>query len=137
MSAQTAVRALKRDFSAPEISYLLLDVRSGAIVAKQWENGGTAIPVGSLVKPFTAIAYARSHSFRFSEFVCAPGACWYPRGHGKLGIVKAVALSCNAYFGQLASEASPEEVRSVANSFGLNGPSDGASAGALARAAAR
>lgn len=129
---QTAARVLKRDFSAPEISYLLLDIRSRTIVAKQWENERTAIPVGSLVKPFTAIAYARSHSFRFPEFVCTPGACWYPRGHGRLGIVKAVAVSCNAYFGQLASELSAEQVRFVANTFGLNGPPDGASAGALA-----
>ncbi len=102
------------------------------IVAKKWENSNAAIPLGSLVKPFTALAYAEGHSFRFPEFTCSPGACWYPRGHGKLGIVKAVAFSCNSYFIDLAGGVRGAEVSSVAKRFGLNGPGDGASAEVMA-----
>ncbi len=46
------------------------------------------IPIGSLVKPFTALAYAETHNFRFPEHVCTGGnSCWLPKGHGTLGIV--------------------------------------------------
>jgi len=125
--ARTAAQVLERDFSSPDISYLLLNIRTHAMIDRRWENSDIAIPVGSLVKPFTALAYAESHSFRFPEFVCSPGACWYPRGHGKLGIVKAVAFSCNSYFIDLAGGVRASEVSGVAERFGLNGPGEGAS----------
>lgn len=130
--ARTAAQVLRREFSSPDVSYLLLDIRSRTIVASRWENSSEPIPVGSLVKPFTALAYAESHSFQFPEFVCSPNSCWYPRGHGKLGIVKAVALSCNSYFIQLAGDVRAADASSVAARFGLNGPGDNASADVMA-----
>lgn len=130
--ARTAAQVLEREFSSPDVSYLLMEVRSRTIVAKRWENSDATIPVGSLVKPFTALAYAEGHSFRFPEFTCSPGACWYPRGHGKLGIVKAVAYSCNSYFINLARSVRASEVSGVAKRFGLDGPGDDASAEIMA-----
>jgi cell division protein FtsI/penicillin-binding protein 2 len=130
--ARTAAQVLDRDFSSPDVSYVLLDIRSRAIIAKRWENSETAIPVGSLVKPFTALAYAEGHSFRFPEFTCSPGACWYPRGHGRLRIVKAVAFSCNSYFINLAGGVRAPDVSGVARRFGLNGPGEDASAEVMA-----
>jgi cell division protein FtsI/penicillin-binding protein 2 len=126
LSGRTAAQVLSHEFSSSDISYLLLDIPSRSILAKHWQNSDGAIPAGSLVKPFTALAYAESHSFRFPEFVCTPGACWYPQGHGKLGIVGAVGFSCNAYFINLAANVSAAQVTGVANRFGLNGPGSGA-----------
>ncbi len=130
--ARTAAQVLEREFSSPDISYLLLEIRSRAIVARRWENSDVAIPVGSLVKPFTALAYAEGHSFHFPEFTCSPGQCWNPHGHGRLGIVKAVAFSCNSYFVNLAGDIRATEVLGVAERFGLNGPGDGANAEMMA-----
>jgi cell division protein FtsI/penicillin-binding protein 2 len=123
---------LSREFSSADITYLLLDVRTRTFIAKRWENSDAAIPVGSLVKPFTAIAYAETHAFQFPEFTCTPGACWYPQGHGKMNIVRATAFSCNAYFINLATEVSAAQVETVARRFGLNGPGQSASPEAMA-----
>jgi cell division protein FtsI/penicillin-binding protein 2 len=130
--SRTAAKVLERKFSSPDISYLLMDIRSRRIIAERWESDDAQIPVGSLVKPFTALAYAEAHWFRFPEYTCSPGQCWYPRGHGKLGIVKAVAFSCNSYFVHLDGGVRSTEVSVVARRFGLNGPGDGASAEMMA-----
>jgi len=61
------------------------------------------MPVGSLQKPFVAKAWAQSHPGELSpRFRCLPGECWLKKGHGELGLTRALALSCNAYFRQLA-----------------------------------
>ncbi len=122
---RTAAAILHRDFSG--ISYLLLDIRSGVTLASNWDGAKSPVPVGSLLKPFTAIAYAEAHHFRFPQHTCTAGACWLPRGHGRLGIVRATALSCNAYYTQLAAQVSPAQVAEVARRFGLKGPRIGAS----------
>jgi cell division protein FtsI/penicillin-binding protein 2 len=84
------------------------------------------------VKAFTAAAYAETHAYQFPEFTCTPGACWYPRGHGKMNIVRAVALSCNAYFINLASKVSASQVEVEARRFGLKGPGRTASPDTMA-----
>jgi hypothetical protein len=129
---RTAAQVLAREFPSADISYLLMEMKSRSFIAKRWEDSDKEIPVGSLVKPFTALAYAETHGFEFPEFTCTPGACWYPQGHGKLGIVRAVAMSCNAYFIHLASKVSASQVNTVARRFGLNGPGAAASADAMA-----
>ncbi len=130
--AETASQVLAREFRSKDLSYLLLDLRSRTIIAKRWQQSGEAIPIGSLVKPFTAAAYAETHRFRFPEFTCTPGACWYPQGHGRMNIVRAIAFSCNAYFVQLAREVSAAEAVETARRVGLQGPPPAASAEALA-----
>jgi hypothetical protein len=122
--AQSAARILDRDFSRSEISFLLLDARTGALLASQWVNPEKPIPLGSLVKPFTALAYAERHQFRYPAHICRgqKGGCWLPRGHGNINIVSAIANSCNSYFRILTANMKGEEVAPVARRFGLEEP---------------
>jgi hypothetical protein len=56
------------------------------------------LPVGSLVKPFVAKAWARAHPTARPpvERCVAAAHCWKPAGHGALGLGHAVSVSCNA-----------------------------------------
>jgi cell division protein FtsI/penicillin-binding protein 2 len=131
--SRTAAQTLARDFSSPGISYLFYDARDDRFIAANWSEGTLPVPVGSLVKPFTALAYAETHEFRFPVHFCTGGSsCWLPKGHGALGIVAAIAFSCNSYFTQLASDTGGWQVTSVARRFGLNGPSVDTSPEAMA-----
>jgi len=131
--SSTASQTLARDFSSPGISYLFYDSRDDRFIASQWSESAQPLPVGSLVKPFTALAYAETHDFRFPEHTCTGGSsCWLPKGHGALGIVAAIALSCNSYFTELASDTGGLQVTSVARRFGLNGPGLNATPEAMA-----
>jgi len=133
LSSRTASETLARHFSSPNISYLLYDAQEGRFIAQKWREPAQPVPVGSLIKPFTALAYAETHNFRFPEHVCVGGnSCWLPKGHGRLGIVRAIALSCNSYFTSLASNTGEGQVTSVAQRFGLNGPGVNASPEAMA-----
>jgi cell division protein FtsI/penicillin-binding protein 2 len=78
---------------------LLLDARTGEMVAEHWPDARQPVPVGSLIKPFTAYFYAQGHG-EFPTVVChgRGDACWLPRGHGRIGLERAIADSCNAYF---------------------------------------
>lgn len=129
---RTAAQVLAKEFPSTDISYLLFEIKTGSFIAKRWDRSDLAVPAGSLVKPFTALAYAQTHAFRFPEFTCTPGACWYPQGHGRMDIVHATALSCNAYFVHLGSEVGAVQVSALARRFGLSGPGVQASPGALA-----
>jgi len=125
--AQAASAMLRRDFADPAISYLLLDARSGRVLAARWDHPETPIPVGSLVKPFTAMAYGSSHGFRFPEHDCAGGrTCWLPHGHGHLDLEHAVAYSCNSYFRELAADVSGAQSEIVFRNFGIEAPPSGA-----------
>ena len=123
---------LARDFASDDLSYLVLDLRANSVIADKWTASDKAIPIGSLVKPFVALAYAESHGFHFPEHNCVSGTCWLPQGHGKLGIVRAVAMSCNSYFTALAEDVSAQQVIGVAHRFGLSGPPTNAMPAALA-----
>lgn len=104
LHAQSAKAALERDFNDPDLSYILLD-ENGQIMAQRWEQPDRDIPVGSLLKPFFAVAYGRTHH-SFPAFYCAgKKTCWLPRGHGTLHIREAIAFSCNSYFHQLVATA--------------------------------
>ena len=122
--AQSAIQVLESEFSSDAISYLLLDAGSGEILASHWEKPDKPIPLGSLVKPFTALAYGEEHQFQFPEHNCRgeKTGCWQKSPHGKLNIVSAVSHSCNSYFRVLAANVSSEQMTSTANSFGLNAP---------------
>ncbi len=122
--SQSAVEILRRNFAKSETSYLLLDAKTGAVLASRWDNSEKAIPMGSLVKPFTALAYAQVHDFRYPLYECKgkSNGCWQPRPHGKLDITGAVSVSCNAYFRHLAEGVTLEQLRPVALAFGLEFP---------------
>jgi hypothetical protein len=107
----------------PSPSWLVLDVTNGQIIAHQGSNPDLPIPVGSLTKPFLALAYARTHN-TFPRVTChgTQDRCWLPHGHGSLGIEDALARSCNAYFLKLASETDPNALQNVVRLLGLPSP---------------
>lgn len=111
--SQSAIQILEREFSAnSDVSYLLLDANSGVLLTSHWENYDKPIPLGSLVKPFTALAYAGAHDFRYPTYICRGQAsgCWQARPHGQLDIVSAIAVSCNSYFRSLAGNVTAEQL---------------------------
>ena len=122
--AQALSALLAREFPGSDISYLVLDARTGAILAFRWNDLDRPVPVGSLVKPFTAVAYAEAHGLKFPEHVCRGSAsgCWLPRGHGRLDITAAIAFSCNSYFRFLASRIPLAQAALTVRQFGLPEP---------------
>ena len=102
--AQSAVQVLSREFTGNHISYLLLDTQSGVLWTSRWDNQDKPIPLGSLVKPFTALAYAEAHDYSYPTYECEGQAsgCWRMQPHGNLDIVSAISVSCNSYFRSLA-----------------------------------
>jgi len=122
--SQSAVLVFEREFSSADISYLLFDTRTGALLSSRWEDPAKPIPLGSLVKPFTALAYAETHRYQFPAHVCRGEAtgCWQARPHGKLDLASAISVSCNSYFRELAANLTGEQLIPVANRFGLDPP---------------
>jgi cell division protein FtsI/penicillin-binding protein 2 len=119
LHAQAAAAILARDFTSPDLSYLLLD-EDGRIIAQRWEHAERDVPVGSLVKPFLAVAYGQTHQ-TFPRFRCVgKKTCWLARGHGTLQIRDAIAFSCNSYFHQLVASAGSNFERAY-KSFDLHG----------------
>jgi cell division protein FtsI/penicillin-binding protein 2 len=123
--AQSAGEALARDFPTDQISYLLLDAHTGKVLASHWDHPEEPIPLGSLVKPFAALAYGEQHAFRYPTHTCygTSTGCWFPRGHGHIDLTSAVAQSCNSYFRALTADLTPAQVAPIAVTFGLQPPS--------------
>src|ERR1700740_1137563 len=67
---QSLTAFLARQFASPDLSYLMIDADTGAVLAVRWEWPEEPAPLGSLVKPFTALAYAESHDFRYPSSEC-------------------------------------------------------------------
>lgn len=105
---------------AADVNYIVVDVRTRQVVKQDWPDADKPIPVGSLVKPFTALA----SSGPFPEFVChgAASHCWLAKGHGAVGFREALAHSCNAYFLQLAQGVDSNSLAVVAAKFGIPPP---------------
>jgi cell division protein FtsI/penicillin-binding protein 2 len=133
LSRRSAALLLEQRFSKPDVEYILVDARTGEILSARWEKPNEPVPLGSLVKPFTALAYGEEHSFQFPEFEChgKRDRCWYPRGHGQINLVQAVAQSCNAYFLMLASDLRPSSVAAVLRRYSIYDVSDKVSADSL------
>src|SRR3954470_2662717 len=112
---------LQQRFSDSAVEYILLDARSGDVLTERWNAPDQPTPLGSLVKPFTALAYGEEHNFQYPEFECRGKGdrCWYPRGHGNIGLVQAVAQSCNAYFLNLASGLRPSSIAAVLRRYSI------------------
>ena len=124
LAGQSAARLLERAFPNRDISYLLLDFAAGDLAASRWPRPNEPAALGSLVKPFTALAYGEQHAFRYPDLVCrgTVDGCWLPDGHGRLSLVQAIANSCNAWFLSIASVLDVESVSRVAIRFGLAPP---------------
>jgi cell division protein FtsI/penicillin-binding protein 2 len=121
---QSAAIILERGFPDPGISYLLLDATSSRVICSRWVKPDEPLPVGSLVKPFTALAFGATHNFQFPAFTCKgeESRCWLPQGHGSMELKTAIAHSCNAYFLELASGVQREALDSVTQRFSMNSP---------------
>jgi len=128
---QSAGMALDRAFPDPHVSFLLTDCATNREIGSRWTHPMNPLPIGSLVKPFTALAYGETHGFRYPTFTCSGLHCWLPQGHGRMEICSAIAHSCNAYFLELARDVEPEAVECVTQRFGLSAPDPGAEAAAL------
>lgn len=131
--AQSASTTLSLKFPSADVSYLLLDTETGDIIASRWVEPGKPIPMGSLVKPFLALAYGQQHEFRFPTHTCRGTAtgCWLPRGHGHVSLDSAIAGSCNSYFRVLATGLHAADVSPTAAQFGLQSPPPDSSGPAL------
>lgn len=104
--------------------FILYSLSSGEVVETRWPEQDRPVPLGSLVKPFVALAYGAGHEYRYPEIDCRgdENGCWWPKGHGRARIREAIAHSCNAYFLALAEGVSPADVATWANRFGLSPP---------------
>jgi len=122
--AQSAAEVLDHEFRNRDVSFLLLDAHSGAVLASNWEGSDSPIPVGSLLKPFVALAYGERHQFSYPMHTCRGTAsgCWLPSGHGRLDLTSAIAYSCNSYFRVLTADMTGEQVSATAIAFGLQPP---------------
>jgi cell division protein FtsI/penicillin-binding protein 2 len=131
--SQSATEILQKQFANSGASYLLLDAHSGIVLSSNWGNYDKPIPMGSLMKPFTALAYAGVHDFRYPAYECKGKStgCWQDRPHGTLEIVAAVSVSCNSYFRSLAENVSLEQLVPVTQEFHLESPDANSTGGNL------
>ena len=122
--AQASAEVLNRDFPDPDISFLLLDARSGDSLASRWDKPESPIPLGSLAKPFAALAYGEQHGFYYPAHRCrgSQTGCWRPGGHGDVDLVSAIAYSCNSYFRVLTQDLGAADVSRMADRFGIEPP---------------
>jgi cell division protein FtsI/penicillin-binding protein 2 len=130
---QALASLLEKRFNSPDISFVFLEAQGGGVVAERWDASDQPVPLGSLVKPFAALAYGPRHGFRYPTRLCrgAADGCWLPRGHGRINMTQAIAFSCNAYFRSLAADVKPADVTPVLRAFELEDPGTGAPAQAL------
>jgi stage II sporulation protein D len=94
--------------------------RDAAGVVSGAADADRAVPVGSLQKPFVAEAWAAAHPHEPTpRWRCDGRSCWRPSGHGTLGLARATAVSCNAFFLALAAETPPGLLRSTLEAEGF------------------
>jgi cell division protein FtsI/penicillin-binding protein 2 len=119
---QSVARLLSERYPSSDLSYILIDAATRRLIASRWDPIAEPVPVGSLVKPFLALAYGQKHNFRYPSYFChgARDGCWLPRGHGQVDLSSAIAYSCNAYFINIAKTLTPGDVNSMARGFGFS-----------------
>jgi hypothetical protein len=122
--AQSAAEALARDFAGRDISFLLLDAHTGRVLASRWDHPDAPIPMGSLLKPFTALAYGEQHDYQYPRHTCrgTSTGCWLSRGHGDVDLTGAIAHSCNSYFRMLTENLTAADISPTADRFELDRP---------------
>lgn len=124
MREQSAILALERAFPELGVSYLLFDAANRRQIGARWDPPERPVPMGSLVKPFIALAYGDTHNSRFPIVRCDGSQCWLPRGHGRMNITSAIGQSCNGYFMALAGDVQPEALAVTTQRFGLTATLD-------------
>jgi cell division protein FtsI/penicillin-binding protein 2 len=114
---QSVVRILTRNF--PQAQFLLIDVASKEVLGRRWVSEQPA-PMGSLMKPFTALAFGLGAG----QAHCNPKHCWLATGHNDIDLIRAISESCNSYFLQKAAGISADRMASVSAEFHLPLPLD-------------
>lgn len=127
--AQATQAMLDRSFPSPQVEYVLLDARTRRRIALRWDHADAPVPVGSLLKPFVALAYGRMQNSarKFPTVVChgKSDGCWRGGGHGSMTLAPALAESCNAYFLALArvvASGGDSALERVSAQYGLPSP---------------
>ena len=141
LAAESPPGLLQKAFEA-NLSRLIAGLfpeRMAAVILLHLDSGGVAAslglpfflesarPWGSLIKPFTALAYLASHAAtELPQAICPPAVngregegCWYLPGHGALTFEQALAHSCNRYFHRLAQDIPPEDFLRTLVSFNI------------------
>lgn len=106
------------------MNVMLYSILERRILRAEWPRQDEPVSPGSIVKPFTALAYAQARHYFYPDHFCRGAAdrCWWGRGHGKIGIRDAVAHSCNHYFRQLAQALPPHATPTLLAQFGIDVP---------------
>jgi cell division protein FtsI/penicillin-binding protein 2 len=80
--------------------------------------------MGSLTKPFAALAYGGHHDFHYPFHTCrgTQTGCWRPGGHGDVDLVSAIAYSCNSYFRVLTENLNAADLSQTVEHFGIEPP---------------
>ena len=122
--AQATAEALNQDATDSNVSFLVFDAHTGQMLASRWEDANLPIPLGSLAKPFAALAYGERHEFRYPTHTCrgSKTGCWRPAGHGEVDLISAISFSCNSYFRFLTTDLRAADVLPTATHFGLDLP---------------
>ncbi len=115
-------RLIDRELPRRGTEYVLMRAGDASVVAERWTQPKAPAPLGSLVKPFVALAYGEAHAFRYPLIECT--GCWRPQGHGSIDVTTALAQSCNSYFLQLARLIALEDMERIAQRYGLPLPDD-------------
>jgi cell division protein FtsI/penicillin-binding protein 2 len=100
----------------PGYELLRLDLQTDRVDASLWSS--SLVLPGSLVKPFTAVAYGS----KFPKVVCK--GCRPGSVHGEIELLDAIAQSCNRYFEELSVRVRHEQACLVAANYGLAAPPD-------------
>jgi len=131
--AQSAQRILQSESEGKNASYILIDANTGNVIATNWNDLEKPVPLGSLIKPFTALAYGEAHAFRYPKHVCHGTAdgCWRPGGHGQVNITQAIAQSCNSYFRSLMKTMTSADLRPALARYRIPAPGEQAAGAAL------
>jgi cell division protein FtsI/penicillin-binding protein 2 len=111
---QSVAKVLQRNF--PEAQYVLMAAVTEAVLDSRWTGSDLPALMGSLVKPFTALAAGSAAA------QCDSAKCWFRAGHGRVGLKDAIAHSCNSYFLQVSANIAPARLQSVAQQYGLPMP---------------
>jgi len=68
---QSVARLLGERFSEPHISHLFVKASTGEILGERWPDASRPVAPGSLVKVFTALAYAKRTETGFRSWRAA------------------------------------------------------------------
>ena len=103
----------------PPLQWIALNLASG-VDSHHWDQSEMPVSMGSLLKPFLAIAYRATHAaWPVSHCAGSSSGCWFPDGHGSQNIVQALANSCNAYFLRLAAAVDRAALETTCLVYGL------------------